>query len=71
MRKFVIALAFGAVALAAKRDYKVEDREAFHHTFSNDASLDVDAVSGSITVIGDGGNTIRVDGEKVIRAADQ
>ena len=31
----------------------------------------MDAVSGSINVIGDGGNTIRVDGEKVIRAADQ
>jgi DUF4097 and DUF4098 domain-containing protein YvlB len=71
MKKLVIALALGALALAARRDYKLEDREAFHHTFSTDASLDVDAVNGSITVTGDGGNTIRVDGEKVIRAADQ
>ncbi|HKD08132.1 MAG TPA: hypothetical protein VKB79_19685 [Bryobacteraceae bacterium] len=71
MKKLVIALALSTLALAARREYKLEDREAFHHTFSNDASLDVDAVSGSITVVGDSGNTIRVDGEKVIHAADQ
>jgi hypothetical protein len=71
MKQLLIAIAMGVFAIAAQRDYKLEEREAFHHTFSNDASLDVDAVSGSISVVGDGGNTIRVDGEKVIRAADQ
>ena len=69
---FAIAISVfaGTLAIGAHRDYKLEEREAFHHTFSNDVTLDVDAVSGSITVLGDGGNTIRVDGEKVIRAAD-
>jgi hypothetical protein len=71
MKQFMIPIAIGVFAIAAHRDYKLEEREAFHHTFSNDATLDVDAVSGSINVVGDGGNTIRVDGEKVIRAADQ
>jgi hypothetical protein len=75
MKTIAIAFAMGALAClvttAAHRDYKLEEREAFHHTFSNDATLDVDQVNGSITVIGDGGNTIRADGEKVIRAADQ
>jgi hypothetical protein len=71
MKRLSIALAVCGLAFAAHRDYKLEEREAFHHTFSNDATLDVDAVSGTINVIGDGGNTIRVDGEKVIRAADQ
>jgi len=59
-----------AAALFASADYKLENREPFHHTFSNDTTLDIDAVSGSITVIGDSGNSIRVEGEKVIRAAD-
>jgi DUF4097 and DUF4098 domain-containing protein YvlB len=71
MKQFILPIAIGVFAIAAHRDYKLEEREAFHHTFSNDAALDVDAVSGSISVLGDGGNTIRVDGEKVIRAADQ
>ncbi len=71
MKRLIIPIAIGVFAIAAHRDYKLEEREAFHHTFSNDATLDVDAVSGSINVVGDGGNTIRVDGEKVIRAADQ
>jgi len=67
----VFALLLCVPAGAAHRDYKVEDREAFHHTFASDHALDVDAVNGSITVVGDGGNTIRVDGEKVIHAADE
>jgi hypothetical protein len=71
MKQFIVPIAIGVFAIAAHRDYKLEEREVFHHTFSNDAALDVDAVSGSINVLGDGGNTIRVDGEKVIRAADQ
>jgi DUF4097 and DUF4098 domain-containing protein YvlB len=57
-------------ALLAAHDYKVEDREPIHKTFANDTTLDVDAVSGSITVAGDNGNTIRVEGERIVRAAD-
>lgn len=56
---------------ASGRDYKVEDREPVRHTFSGDKTLDVDLANGGITVIGDGGNTIRVEGERVIRAVDQ
>ena len=71
------AIAIGTLGLtltlqaASHRDYKVEDREAVHHTFSNDQTLDVDEVNGFIHVIGDNGNTIRVVGARVIRAADQ
>ncbi|HVW87415.1 MAG TPA: hypothetical protein VHB50_22165 [Bryobacteraceae bacterium] len=75
--KLGISIATGVFAIAvlsqaaSRRDYKVEEREPFHHTFANDNSLDVDNVNGSITVIGDDGNTIRADGEKIIRAFDQ
>src|SRR5919202_6089491 len=65
----IIALAVCA-AHAARRDYNVEQREPVRHSFSADKSLDVDAVNGSITVIGDGGNTIRVEGERIVRAGD-
>jgi hypothetical protein len=61
-------LAMAACALAS--DYRLEEREALHHTFSGDTTLDVDQVNGSTIVIGDGGNTIRVEGEKVVRADD-
>jgi len=63
----MLAMAWCAAAAPA-RDYSLEEREAFHHTFTGDKTLDVDEVNGSITVVGDGGNTIRADGEKVIRA---
>jgi hypothetical protein len=63
---FGVACAAGA----ADRDYKLEERETIHHTFTGDNTLDVDEVNGTISVIGDGGNTIRVDAEKVVRAAD-
>lgn len=56
---------------AAGRDYKVEDRSPVNHTFSSDKKLDVDVISGSVEIIGDGGNSIRVTGERVIHAADQ
>lgn len=65
--KTSIATAACAVALAAS-SYRLEEREAFHHTFSNDTTIDVDEVNGWISVVGDSGNTIRVDAEKVIRA---
>jgi hypothetical protein len=75
--KTTISIVAGVLGLAvtlqaaSHRDYKVEEREALHHVFSNDNSLDVDCVNGSITVTGDGGSTIRVEGEKIIRAADR
>jgi hypothetical protein len=69
MRSGIAILALAACAFGA--DYKLEEREAFHHTFTGDQTIDVDEVNGSISVIGDGGNTIRVDGEKVMRAWDE
>ena len=72
MKQTLLALSLALSLNAASwRDYKVEDREPIRHTFSNDKALEVDNVSGSITVIGDAGSTIRVEGEKVIRAAQQ
>jgi DUF4097 and DUF4098 domain-containing protein YvlB len=77
MKKNPVSIILGvfglAVALlgASHRDYKVENREAIHRVFPNDTALDVDLVNGSITVTGDNGNTIRVEGERIIRAADQ
>jgi hypothetical protein len=67
------ALIGNAVALSAAShdDYKLEDREPVHHTFTGDKTIDVDLVNGSLTVIGDGGSTMRVDGERVIHAATQ
>jgi hypothetical protein len=63
----------GAMALSAAshQDYKLEDREPVHHTFSGDKTIDVDLVNGTLNVIGDGGNTMRVDAERVIHAATQ
>lgn len=73
MKKLILPIAAGACALigASHNDYKVEEREPIHHVFAKDSTLDVDNVNGSITVTGDGGSTIRVEGEKVMRAADQ
>ncbi len=61
-------LAIAVFSIALRGDYRLQEREPFHHVFANDAALDVDEVNGSVSVAGDGGNTIRVDGEKIIRA---
>jgi hypothetical protein len=66
--KSAIAIGVFASALQSSGSYRLEEREQVHRTFSNDRTLDVDEVNGFITVTGDGGNTIRVDAEKVIRA---
>jgi hypothetical protein len=72
-----IALAVTACALVAavfaapNRNWNAEAREPFHYTFSNDKTLDVDNVDGTIQVIGDNGNTIRVEGERIARGEDQ
>jgi DUF4097 and DUF4098 domain-containing protein YvlB len=73
MKNVFVCAALTAFALtaASHSEYRAEDREAIHYTFTKDSSLDIDNVSGSITVTGDGGNTIRVEGEKIIRAIDQ
>jgi hypothetical protein len=72
-----IAIAIGVCVLAstvssaAKRDWNTESMEAIHHMFNSVTTLDVDNVNGQIQIVGDGGSTIRVDGEKIIRAIDQ
>jgi DUF4097 and DUF4098 domain-containing protein YvlB len=69
-----IAVAVAAIALAAVLNgahWRVENREPFNFSFSNDKTLDVDDINGTIHVIGDGANTIRVEGERITRAEDQ
>jgi DUF4097 and DUF4098 domain-containing protein YvlB len=56
---------------ASRRNWTAEAREPFHYTFSNDKAVDVDNVDGAIQVVGDNGNTIRVEGERVVRGEDQ
>jgi hypothetical protein len=56
---------------AASRNWNTEAHEPFHYEFSNDKSLDVDNFNGAIQVIGDSGKTIRVEGERILRAEDQ
>jgi hypothetical protein len=68
----VIACALVATVVGAShRNWTAEAREPFHYTFSNDKTLDVDNVNGTIQVIGDNGNTIRAEGERIVRAEDQ
>lgn len=70
-----LALAAGALALVSTvvsaRDWNTETREPFRHNFSADKTLEVDNVNGEIRVTGDGGNTIRVEGERVTHARDK
>ncbi|HVW07927.1 MAG TPA: hypothetical protein VHC90_05065 [Bryobacteraceae bacterium] len=71
-KKLWVGLLCMAVALmAARRDYDLEDRSTVNHTFSGDKTFDVDLINGSIDVTGDGSNTIRVTGERIIRAASR
>lgn len=67
----ITACALVATVLDASRNWHSEAREPFHYTFSNDKTLDVDNVDGTIQVVGDTGNTIRVEGERILRAEDQ
>jgi DUF4097 and DUF4098 domain-containing protein YvlB len=67
----VTACALVTTVLDASRNWHSEAREPFNYTFSNDKTLDVDNVNGTIQVIGDAGSTIRVEGERILRAEDQ
>jgi DUF4097 and DUF4098 domain-containing protein YvlB len=67
----VTACAFVTTVLDASRNWHSEAREPIHYTFSNDKDLDVDNVDGTIQVVGDAGSTIRVEGERIVRAEDQ
>lgn len=60
-----------AVTVAGARNWNKEARESIRHTFANDKTLDVDNIDGTVEVIGDNGNTIRVEGEEIIHAVDQ
>jgi len=73
MKRYLAVAAIGACSLAAAfhENYTAEAREPIHYTFSKDTVLDIDNVNGTIKVTGDNGNTIRVEGEKLIRAIDQ
>jgi len=67
----VTSLALAVATANAARNWNKEARDAIRHTFTNDKTLDVDDVDGTIEVIGDNGNTIRVEGEEIIRGIDQ
>jgi hypothetical protein len=71
MLKIILACAMSVFSVTAATEYKTEQREAIHHVFSKDATLDVDNVNGLISVVGDNEGTLRVEGEKIIRGADQ
>ena len=66
----IVGLA-AALSAASDRDYTAVDREPIHHTFAGDKTIDVDLVNGGVTVVGDGGSGMRVEGERVIRALNQ
>jgi hypothetical protein len=71
MWKNVLPALIAAPLILQAADYKIEQREPIHHVFTGDRALDVDQVNGSISVIGDTGATMRVEGERIVRAADQ
>jgi DUF4097 and DUF4098 domain-containing protein YvlB len=67
----VAACALVTTVLDASRNWHSEAHEPFHYTLSNDNTLDVDNVDGTIHVVGDTGSTIRVEGERIVRGEDQ
>jgi hypothetical protein len=72
MKTWVICAlaAVSAAALCRADDYRLEEREKVQRTLSGATALDVDNVNGFIHVTGDSGNTVRLDGEKIIKARD-
>jgi hypothetical protein len=67
----IAAFALASTLATGARNWNKEARDAIRHTFTNDKTIDVDDVDGTIEVIGDNGNTIRVEGEEIVRAVDQ
>lgn len=68
----LIACTLATAAPAARKDEaKEEARDKVSHTFAKDATLDVDNLNGLIEVIGDDGSSIRLEGERIIRADDR
>lgn len=59
-----------AGAVCRAEDYRLEERENIQRTLSGANELDVNNVNGFIHVTGDGGNTVRLDAEKIMRARD-
>jgi hypothetical protein len=59
-----------AAAVCRAEDYRLEEREKVQRTLSGATALNVDNVNGFIHVTGDAGNTVRLDGEKIVRARD-
>lgn len=68
---FTVLIGAAIACSAAGRDYKIEDKSPVSHTFSSNRKIDVDVISGAVEIIGGGGNTIRVTGERVIHADNQ
>lgn len=69
---FLMAGVLATAAAALGKDYKEEVKEPVKHTFPAGATtIDVDNVNGSVSVAGDGGTTMRVEGEKIVRAMDK
>lgn len=72
MKTFLIFAALSVFTLLAGwEDYKLEDKSTFSHTFTKDHKLDVDNVNGFVEITSDNGSTIRMEGERIIRAKDQ
>ena len=73
MQKVFLLAGVAACTLpaASHDDDKVEEKSTVPFNFSGAKKLDVDLVSGNITVIADGGAAIRAEGERVIRARDR
>lgn len=66
MRPFLAILICATLPAAATMPEQARDR--FSHTFSGDTALNTSNVNGFTEVIGDGGSTIRIDAERIIRA---
>ncbi len=68
---FTALSVFTLVASAAWDDFKLEDKSTLQHSFNATRLLDVDNINGFTDVISDGGKTIRLEGQRIIRAKDQ
>lgn len=66
MRTAVTMLALSVCAFAG--NYKLEEREPVQQVFRSSQTLDVSQVNGATLVVGDGGNSIRMEGERIVRA---